>query len=344
MKNPIRFIIVAAGVAAAALAARAAEPGKTETRDLRVLNAPDDARPGAKGERHFFARGAGEGVEKEKVTFLGVETSPASPTLTAQLGLQKGVGLVVNHVVPESAAAGVLQQHDILLKLDDQWLIETRQLAVLVRNHNEGDEVTLTYIRAGKQATAKVKLTKHEVPKSLGLFTAPLPPGDAAFGIDPGENKVFFTNPGGDRAEVDRLLKVMPRPLDGESVRIQFERRDDPGFSAMSLSSANSKIAYSDDDGSLELTTKDGKKSLVAKNPKGGEIFSGPVDTPEERKALPDDVGARLHKLEAMHGVSFHTDGDFKGAELKVVHPEARGIHYVPAEPFPTAGRPTNAF
>src|SRR5258706_106339 len=33
----------------------------------------------------------------------------------------------------------------------------------------EGDEVTLTYLRAGKQATAKVKLAMHEVPKMSAL-------------------------------------------------------------------------------------------------------------------------------------------------------------------------------
>ena len=71
----------------------------------------------------------------------------------------------MNHIAPGSPSAGALKPHDILLKLDDQILIEQRQLAVLVRGHKEGDEITLTYLRAGKQATAKVKLAKHDVPK-----------------------------------------------------------------------------------------------------------------------------------------------------------------------------------
>ena len=49
----------------------------------------------------------------ESATFLGVETSPVSPTLTAQLGLQEGAGLVVNHVVPDSPAAAALKQPTI---------------------------------------------------------------------------------------------------------------------------------------------------------------------------------------------------------------------------------------
>src|ERR1043166_5888499 len=74
---------------------------------------------------------------REKVSFLGVTTSPVSSTLTEQLGLQKGIGLVVTGVVSDSPAAGVLKAHDILLKLNDQLLIETHQLAVLVRSFKE---------------------------------------------------------------------------------------------------------------------------------------------------------------------------------------------------------------
>jgi hypothetical protein len=38
------------------------------------------------------------------------------------------------------------------------------------------------------------------------------------------------------------------------------------------------------------------------------------------------EVRARLEKLEGMHDVTFRTDGDFRGAELKVIRP--RGITF----------------
>ena len=49
-----------------------------------------------------------------------------------------------------------------------------------------------------------------------------------------------------------------------------------------------------DEQGSLELTMVDGKKQVVAKNSKGEQIFTGPINTPEEWKALPEDVRIRL--------------------------------------------------
>ena len=40
---------------------------------------------------------------------------------------------------------------------------------------------------------------------------------------------------------------------------------------------------------------------------------------------LSDDVRARLEKLEDVKQFSFTTDGDFKGAETKIVHPRGQG-------------------
>ena len=70
----------------------------------------------------------------------------------------------------------------------------------------------------------------------------------------------------------------------------------------------------------------DGAKTLVAKNAQGDQVFSGPATPPEERKAIPPDVREQLEKLEGMHGVTFRTDGDFQGAETRIMRPAGRGI------------------
>ena len=46
----------------------------------------------------------------------------------------------------------------------------------------------------------------------------------------------------------------------------------------------SSHMVLDDDQGSLDLAVKDGRKELVAKNAKGEQIFSGPIETPEQRK------------------------------------------------------------
>lgn len=319
MKTITHPLAAALGLAAFVPHAPAAEdskPVKIEKKEIRVLAGPE--------REHRILIREGDRREKpelEKVAFLGVEALPVSPALSSQLGLPRGTGLVIGHVAPKSAAAGVLQEHDILLKLDDQILIETRQLSVLVRNHHEGDEVTLTYLRGGQKATARVKLGVHEVPKfSWHEETGGgMMPG---FG-GPGRGEGFGgKDPERQRAEVDRLLSLMPRPQNGDPVRMQVG----PGLRAMSINSNNSTLVFSDDEGSLELATKEGMKTLSAKDPTGRELFSGPVTTPDERRALPDRVRERLERLEGMREMTFRTDGDFKGAETLFARPLGRSI------------------
>jgi serine protease Do len=319
----------AAAVPAAADAAAAApkSPAVTERRELRVLSTPDRER------RLVVETRAGKDgkVETEEVTFLGVETSPVSGALASQLGLADGAGLVVNHLVPKSAAAGVLAVHDVLLKLDDQILIETRQLAVLIRGKKEGDEVSFTYLRGGKSATAKVKLGKREVPK-----LAAVPGGGPTISIFGGGGP-DLARADADRTEVDRVLGLLKRAREGGEVREEIMRGDGPGFRVMSINTGNSTLNFNDDEGSIELTLREGAKSVVAKDRDGKVVFSGPANSAEERKAMPAEVRARLDKVEGMREMSFRTDGEFQGVQNRTMRP--RGISLPPGEaPRPAAG------
>jgi hypothetical protein len=324
MKTKLHLFMTAVAVATASGAAtRAAEEPRVEKRELRVITGPE--REGRPALRRVEAGP----VEKETVPFLGVETGPVAAAVSTQLGLQRGTGLVVNHLVPKSPAAEVLQLHDILLKLDDQILIETRQLSVLIRGKKEGDEVTLTYLRGGKQATAKAKLAKHDVPKFSGVE----PGAPMVFGLAgaPERFEGFLPGHGAEREEVDRVLSLLQqaRGVDAPpgqvpaAPRIRIERVPGSGVRAMSLNTGNSSLVYSDDGGVLDLRIQDGVKTLVAKDPKGAEIFSGPVTTPEERAKLPGELRARLEKLEGMRGVTFRSEGDVR-VESNVMRP--RGI------------------
>lgn len=276
---------------------------------MRVLAGPE--------RRAGVPRDGDRKVEMETVAFLGVETQPVSAAMAAQLGLPRGTGLIVNHIVPNSPAAGLLNQYDVLLNLDDQILIETRQLSVLIRTHKEGDEVGLTYLRGGKKTTSRVRLGKTEVAKNAL---------SGAWSLPNGMRFEMLAPSGGEPREIDHVLSMMQGAHEGEPVRIQIDRNAGPGFRAMTVNTGNSNLVYNDDRGSLELNLQNGKKLLIARNAKGEEIYSGSVTTPEERKALPPDVRERLEHLEAMHDVTFRTDGDFRGVETRVAQP--RGISF----------------
>lgn len=99
----------------------------------------------------------------EKRPWVGVSVSSAPAALRHQLKVTDGVGLVVEFVQPKSPAADAgVKSFDLLVKLDDQWLINPEQFAVLVRMHHSGDKVKLSFLREGTPQTAAVTLVEHE--------------------------------------------------------------------------------------------------------------------------------------------------------------------------------------
>lgn len=92
-------------------------------------------------------------------SWLGVAVDTLSEEVAAQLPLEKGSGLLVRHVVPDSPAAQAgLQDNDVLTLLDNQILVNGDQFRKLITMKTVGDSVRLTYLRKGKQAELTAKL------------------------------------------------------------------------------------------------------------------------------------------------------------------------------------------
>jgi hypothetical protein len=275
-------------------------------------------------------------VEMEKVAYLGVETMPVDPTVAAQLALARDTGLVVRRVADGSPAANLLQKHDILTKLDDQILIDMRQLSVLVRNHKAGDEVKITLVRGGKETTVKAKLGEREVPKLamnedrpfMQFFNGAGPGGNVAFG-----SSGAFTVPampgipmmeGREAGDVMRRI-AQPR------VHV-FKRHGVKGSTILDLPSGN--FVFSDDNGSVEVNASEGKRELTVKNKKGEVTFQGPINSPEDHKKLPPEVMARL---EAIGSADLGDDDDDIEVETKVMEPATKTRQLLPSR-APEAG------
>ena len=111
---------------------------------------------------HAHAETTAQHAPQEKAAthaaYLGVSTRSVDPTLSTQLQLPRGVGLVVDFADPKSPAGKILRAHDVLHKLNDQILISHHQLATLIRTQKPADTVTLTLIREGKTMRKDVTL------------------------------------------------------------------------------------------------------------------------------------------------------------------------------------------
>lgn len=268
----------------------------------------------------------GDRMEKEKVTFLGVETAPVSRTLAAQLGLGRDTGLVVVRISEKSPAAELLKEDDVLTKLDDQILVNQQQLGVLVRSRKEGDEVKLTVVRGGKETTLKAKLATHEVPKMAAAFSFPGGPGGMSWsmGALPEGLARLRQMPGMDDDDAKDVLRMIGREHRNFMVtpRVRVFRREGKGSTILDL--PNSNISYSDDDGSIEIKAEEGKRELTVKDAKGKVTFQGPINTEEERKKLPPEVVKQLEKLD-QDTISFEAGEKFEHEVLPL-----------PAEPAKT--------
>ena len=269
---------------------------------------------------------------KVPVTYLGVETSQVPDVVSEQLGLAKGLGLVIEYVEPNSPAASAgIQQNDIIKMLNDQILIEPSQLRKLLQTFSEGTEVTLTILRQGKEQKVTIKLAKKEVPQRHSM----IPGGNHDWHWDFDET--------GDLGEQMQELKEQLKEQLGDTrgiVRgaviqaheaarraredarraaqeIHILSRDNGALKATNIDLGNAQIVFSDDKGELKLENVDGKKLLTVKDPQGKLVFSGPVETQEDFDKLPADVRDRYEKLQQndLPEVAPRTDVDNEDAD-----------------------------
>lgn len=80
--------------------------------------------------------------------------------------------------------------------------------------------------------------------------------------------------------------------------QMTLTRNNGAGFTTTKIDMGKAQIVFSDDKGELRLDSVSGNKLLTAKDPKGMLLFSGPVETKEERDKMPAEVRERFEKLE----------------------------------------------
>jgi hypothetical protein len=150
--------------------------GKKETRTFKLGDGNHSFSFSTSGEDGAtVAAGGGVGFDdgvqvgglhrkSEKGPWLGIGLEPVSEPLRAQLSLAKGEGIVINHVAPEGPAARAgLLENDILLRFDEQILVEGSQLRKLIAMKKPGDTVKLVYMRKGERKEASATLIEHEI-------------------------------------------------------------------------------------------------------------------------------------------------------------------------------------
>ncbi|RBP47440.1 PDZ domain-containing protein [Roseimicrobium gellanilyticum] len=293
-----------------------------------------------------------------KVPFLGVVLGPVDESLGSQLGLSRGVGILVRAVMDDSPAAksGVME-HDVLHYFNDQLLVNEPQLQALVQQAGIGNEVKLTLFRKGKVEAIQVKLgeivasEEREVTDGPRLFHQFDGPGRGVM-----ERPLVWAAPVRSPEAYEREVREFQERMhklqgNAEEIRKEIERftsrmqdaakleagkkkgvlyyqdkdagepkvrvqvltggEDGKGAVASAISSAVGKdgttyithnnvmvTKWKNEQGSGELKVENGRKHLTVRDAGGKELFSGPVDTPEQREKLSPEVREQVERIE----------------------------------------------
>ena len=352
------------------------EPSPAPRAEVKVLT-PDSSTDTDQPPRVVFSRdedsqpataNGKEGGKKQKVTFLGVGTSPLPEAVAAQLPVEKGTGLLVTFVAKDSPAekAG-LAPNDVLVKLDEHILVNAAQLQTVIENRKEGDPATLVFYRKGQEKTAATTLASQE--KFVGRhrmdwgdwgdashtaeFQAALSRAQEA--AERGRREAEL---GRQEAELGKRAAELGKRA-AESVRSEIEKQK--GDWAMSMASfrealkgvdvpdggltttfskpGSAQALTVDHEGVFLLTRKENTLHLRATDKSGKVRFDGDVTTPQERSKVPPELEPKLQKLLK----DFPPDADPSVPPSPPVPPAPPVPPVVPALPAPPAPAPPAA-
>jgi Protein of unknown function (DUF1549)/PDZ domain len=240
--------------------------------------------------------------------YLGVGVESPTATIRSQLRLPEGAGLVVNYVDTDGPSKGLVQEHDVLEKLDEQILVNGEQLQTLVRMHKQGETIALTLIREAKPVTVPIKLGEKQV-EALGsardtgnLIYADFQAGNLATANSP--NQFNWASP-------VRLTDGVLASVNGNVVNLNDNTNTARALFAIKdlgdgVTLSTQPVIVPQQTG--PLTFDDGKTLVLyylspAAKPQaitvldrasGKMMFSGPAGTEEQWKAVPEDVRQKI--------------------------------------------------
>jgi hypothetical protein len=149
--------------------------------------------------------------DEEKGTYLGVLITSIPEAVYAQLPeLQRGQGVMVNHVLPDSPAANAgLRRYDLLLEYDGEKISDGEHFARLIRAGKPDQKVKLGVMRGGKRMMIEATLTLGPVLK-IALGHKP-----AGHDAEPPRGTAKSSPP--------PTVSVAATPLDGNRIKATIE-------------------------------------------------------------------------------------------------------------------------
>lgn len=218
--------------------------------------------------------------------------------------LPAGGGTLVDSVWPGSPAdkAGV-KSGDIITSFDGEPVPTRAALSLLLAQHRPGDAVKVQLLADGAPRTLTVTLTAR--PAKAKHAATP----DQAIGGDRVKRPVIVAPEIREamkehRAAICAKLATLPDTVDTEAIIDELQAIRNLARDAnsgdkdwMPGKAGEATLQLRDSEGTLLLNGASNSLSVEAYDTKGNLLYRGKLDTPEQRRALPESVLKRLKKL-----------------------------------------------
>ena len=310
------FQFVTAGFAALTMPAFALEAPEDDAPPPPAIAEQKDAKP-----PEIKLQAEAIPAPKSQAAFLGVVSGDVPEILADHLGLKPGEGVLVRSLVPDGPAAksGIIA-NDVILRVAGQAIGSPAAISKQIATHQPGDTVTIDLIHKGKQTKCDVVLGIRPAaiaamePQPLDPQNLDGLPKELAERI----RRAIEGNLGGlDLKLGDNGLQIGPQMED--ALRDLKKRMEDAmGKELLPPEAGKGRVQIQngatvrmrDQQGSVEVTAKDGGKEVTIRDQQDNVTWSGPWDTAQDRAAAPDDVRQRVQCL--------NLDPDFNGNGLRL--------------------------
>ncbi|RYD23844.1 MAG: PDZ domain-containing protein [Verrucomicrobiaceae bacterium] len=258
-------------------------------------------------------------VQKAAAPFLGVISGEVPDMVADHIGLEAGQGVIVRSVVPDGpAAASGVELNDVIVKVGGNAIGSPEQLSKEIGTRKPGDSVTLDLIHKGKPSTLEVKLGTRPAEFAaaelapggqLDLEGMPKELADSVREAIARDIKGMDIKPGADLGqlplEMKNAIEEMQKRMEGA-----VDLPPLPPQAGAPAVQNESTIRMRDNEGSVEVKSKNGAKEVTVRDHQDHVMWSGPWDTAQDQQAAPGSIRQRIDNL--------NLDTDYKGPGMRL--------------------------
>ncbi|MFT6178923.1 MAG: membrane-associated protease RseP (regulator of RpoE activity) [Akkermansiaceae bacterium] len=250
-------------------------------------------------------------IPQEKVAYLGVGGQESSETLLMHLNLESGLLLTTVDPTSPAGLAG-LNEHDVIVEVDGTKLTDQDSLRAALAEVKPGDGVLLKLIRRGKSIEQKVTL--GEAPARRNIQPLALVPNQAAdmnrlLNEQLGNALGGFGNAELQKEMMEQLEKALgDRGAGFQQLRLDLGANMRNGEDMKMGIKGFGSVRLEDEEGSIEMKTKNGQRELAIRDKEGKLLFEGPYDSEIDKAAVPEDYRERVERLDMGNKGSFRLE------------------------------------